>query len=167
MSLSFSFILTPLKPIVQNHHCNYPSNKYHHCNHPSHVEICHAVYMYLDSDAFLLCFGILDLKRHNRVKVRTVNFSLKLLNHFLKWTNGRKDEKKESFDSFLSASLCLLFACPAVVIVISAGGETVRRFLIQAHRNKLTNGDYVFFCFEPYILTEMFGNFDWRRGMSK
>ncbi|XP_067106425.1 atrial natriuretic peptide receptor 1 [Osmerus mordax] len=50
------------------------------------------------------------------------------------------------------------------IIVISAEGETVRRFLIQAHRNKLTNGDYVFFCFEPYILTEMFGNFDWRRG---
>jgi hypothetical protein len=40
----------------------------------------------------------------------------------------------------------------------------VRDFLIEAHRRGLTTGDYVFFCFEPYRLEEMFGNFDWERG---
>nr|XP_046181241.1 atrial natriuretic peptide receptor 1 isoform X2 [Oncorhynchus gorbuscha] len=50
------------------------------------------------------------------------------------------------------------------IIVISARGEVVRDFLIEAHRRGLTTGDYVFFCFEPYRLEEMFGNFDWERG---
>ncbi|KAM9528488.1 atrial natriuretic peptide receptor 1 isoform 2-T2 [Salvelinus alpinus] len=50
------------------------------------------------------------------------------------------------------------------IIVISAHGEVVRDFLVEAHRRGLTTGDYVFFCFEPYRLEEMFGNFDWKRG---
>uniref|UniRef100_A0A8C8G8V0 Protein kinase domain-containing protein n=1 Tax=Oncorhynchus tshawytscha TaxID=74940 RepID=A0A8C8G8V0_ONCTS len=50
------------------------------------------------------------------------------------------------------------------IIVISARGEVVRDFLVEAHRRGLTTGDYVFFCFEPYRLEEMFGNFDWKRG---
>lgn len=54
-------------------------------------------------------------------------------------------------------------SCP-VVIVISARGEVVRDFLVEAHRRGLTTGDYVFFCFEPYRLEEMFGNFDWKKG---
>ncbi|KAK6325016.1 hypothetical protein J4Q44_G00043580 [Coregonus suidteri] len=50
------------------------------------------------------------------------------------------------------------------IIVISARGEVVRGFLIEAHRRGLTTGDYVFFCFEPYRQEEMFGKFDWKRG---
>ncbi|XP_064782114.1 atrial natriuretic peptide receptor 1 isoform X3 [Oncorhynchus masou masou] len=50
------------------------------------------------------------------------------------------------------------------IIVISARGEVVRDFLVEAHRRGLTTGDYIFFCFEPYRLEEMFGNFDWKRG---
>ncbi|XP_031416050.1 atrial natriuretic peptide receptor 1 [Clupea harengus] len=52
----------------------------------------------------------------------------------------------------------------ARIIVISARGDVVRRFLIEAHRKGLTNGDYVFFCFEPYKHEDMFGNFDWEQG---
>ncbi|XP_051982336.1 atrial natriuretic peptide receptor 1-like [Xyrauchen texanus] len=50
------------------------------------------------------------------------------------------------------------------VIVISARGEVVRSLLIEAHKKGLTNGDFVFFCFEPYSLKELFGNFDWKQG---
>ncbi|CAB1328233.1 unnamed protein product [Coregonus sp. 'balchen'] len=45
------------------------------------------------------------------------------------------------------------------IIVISARGEVVRGFLIEAHRRGLTTGDYVFFCFEPYRQEEMYWNF--------
>nr|XP_015199399.1 PREDICTED: atrial natriuretic peptide receptor 1-like [Lepisosteus oculatus] len=50
------------------------------------------------------------------------------------------------------------------IIVISAKGEMVRNFLIEAHNQGLINGEYVFFCFEPYEQKQMFGIFDWRRG---
>ncbi|KAI7811062.1 putative atrial natriuretic peptide receptor 1 [Triplophysa rosa] len=50
------------------------------------------------------------------------------------------------------------------IIVISARGEVVRRLLIEAHKKGLTNGDFVFFCFEPYRLKKLFGNFDWKQG---
>uniref|UniRef100_UPI003AAFE9F1 atrial natriuretic peptide receptor 1 n=1 Tax=Centroberyx gerrardi TaxID=166262 RepID=UPI003AAFE9F1 len=50
------------------------------------------------------------------------------------------------------------------IIFISVRGEAVRKFMIQAHRNGLIKGDYVFFCFEPYQLPEIFGKFDWKRG---
>ncbi|XP_071389998.1 atrial natriuretic peptide receptor 1 [Centroberyx affinis] len=50
------------------------------------------------------------------------------------------------------------------IIFISVRGEAVRKFMIQAHRNGLINGDYVFFCFEPYQLPEIFGKFDWKSG---
>ncbi|KPP60956.1 atrial natriuretic peptide receptor 1-like, partial [Scleropages formosus] len=49
-------------------------------------------------------------------------------------------------------------------IVISARGEAVRRFLIAAHRQGWTNGDFVFFSFEPYKQKEMFGDFTWKKG---
>ncbi|XP_028832930.1 atrial natriuretic peptide receptor 1 [Denticeps clupeoides] len=52
----------------------------------------------------------------------------------------------------------------ARIIVISAQGEVVRRFLIEAKRRGLTKGDYIFFCFEPYEQKHTFGNFDWKQG---
>lgn len=52
------------------------------------------------------------------------------------------------------------------IIVISARGEVVRRLLIEAHKKGLTNGDFVFFCFEPYRLKKLFGNFDWKQGVT-
>ncbi|XP_063074370.1 atrial natriuretic peptide receptor 1 [Engraulis encrasicolus] len=50
------------------------------------------------------------------------------------------------------------------IIVISARGDEVRRFLIEAHKQGLTNGDFVFFTFEPYKHVEVFGNFNWEQG---
>ncbi|KAL2098238.1 hypothetical protein ACEWY4_007445 [Coilia grayii] len=52
----------------------------------------------------------------------------------------------------------------ARIIVISARGDEVRRFLIEAHRQGLTNGEFMFFCFEPYKHKDMFGNFNWEQG---
>lgn len=57
-----------------------------------------------------------------------------------------------------------MFTFPPVVIVISAGAELVRGLLVEAFRQGLINGDFVFFCFEPYRQEEIFGNFDWKRG---
>ncbi|KAJ8407535.1 hypothetical protein AAFF_G00273920 [Aldrovandia affinis] len=50
------------------------------------------------------------------------------------------------------------------IIVISARGEMVRTFMIEAYREGWVNGDFVFFCFEPYVQREMFGDFNWKRG---
>ncbi|XP_017564963.2 atrial natriuretic peptide receptor 1 [Pygocentrus nattereri] len=52
----------------------------------------------------------------------------------------------------------------ARIIVISARGEVVRSLLVEAHKRGLTNGEYVFFCFQPYSHEEMFGIFDWKQG---
>uniref|UniRef100_A0A8C1TMY6 Guanylate cyclase n=1 Tax=Cyprinus carpio TaxID=7962 RepID=A0A8C1TMY6_CYPCA len=50
------------------------------------------------------------------------------------------------------------------IIVISAHGKVVRSLLIEAHKKGLTNGDFVFFCFEPYKQKVLFGSFDWKQG---
>ncbi|KAG7458595.1 hypothetical protein MATL_G00222120 [Megalops atlanticus] len=50
------------------------------------------------------------------------------------------------------------------IIVISARGGTVRKFLIEAYKAGCINGDFVFFCFEPYEQKDMFGDFNWKRG---
>ncbi|XP_039608847.1 atrial natriuretic peptide receptor 1 [Polypterus senegalus] len=50
------------------------------------------------------------------------------------------------------------------IIVIFAEGELVRSFLIEAHKLGLINGEYVFFCFEPYSQKQTFGIFHWKRG---
>ncbi|MBN3311131.1 ANPRA protein, partial [Amia calva] len=50
------------------------------------------------------------------------------------------------------------------IIVISAKGEAVRELLIEAHKQGLINGEFVFFCFEPYEQKVMFGVFHWKRG---
>lgn len=55
------------------------------------------------------------------------------------------------------------FAC--TVIVISAHGKVVRSLLIEAHKKGLTNGDFIFFCFEPYKQKVLFGSFDWKQGV--
>ncbi|XP_073809370.1 atrial natriuretic peptide receptor 1 isoform X2 [Danio rerio] len=54
----------------------------------------------------------------------------------------------------------------ARIIVISAHGKVVRSLLIEAHKKGLTNGDFVFFCFEPYKQKVLFGSFDWEQGDS-
>ncbi|XP_052458767.1 atrial natriuretic peptide receptor 1 isoform X3 [Carassius gibelio] len=50
------------------------------------------------------------------------------------------------------------------IIVISADGKVVRSLLIEAHKKGLTNGDFVFFCFEPYKQKVLFGSFEWKQG---
>ncbi|KAJ8335807.1 hypothetical protein SKAU_G00391490 [Synaphobranchus kaupii] len=52
----------------------------------------------------------------------------------------------------------------ARIIVISARGEMVRTFMIEAYKEGLINGDFVFFCFELFEQRDMFGDFNWRRG---
>ncbi len=49
--------------------------------------------------------------------------------------------------------------------MISAHGKVVRSLLIEAHKKGLTNGDFVFFCFEPYKQKVLFGSFDWKQGV--
>lgn len=51
------------------------------------------------------------------------------------------------------------------IIVISADGKVVRSLLIEAHKKGLTNGDFVFFCFEPYKQKVLFGSFEWKQGV--
>ncbi|XP_043090655.1 atrial natriuretic peptide receptor 1 isoform X2 [Puntigrus tetrazona] len=50
------------------------------------------------------------------------------------------------------------------IIVISAQGKVVRSLLIEAQRKGLTDGDFIFFCFEPYKQKLLFGSFDWKQG---
>ncbi|XP_067259450.1 atrial natriuretic peptide receptor 1 isoform X2 [Chanodichthys erythropterus] len=50
------------------------------------------------------------------------------------------------------------------IIVISAHGKVVRSLLIEAHKKGLTNGDFIFLCFEPYKQKVLFGSFDWKQG---
>lgn len=59
-------------------------------------------------------------------------------------------------------TICV-FAC--TVIVISAHGKVVRSLLIEAHKKGLTNGDFIFLCFEPYKQKVLFGSFDWKQGV--
>lgn len=49
--------------------------------------------------------------------------------------------------------------------MISAHGKVVRSLLIEAHKKGLTDGDFIFFCFEPYKQKVLFGSFDWKQGV--
>lgn len=70
-----------------------------------------------------------------------------------------------ALDDVRGACTCVfLFVSLCAVIVISARGNVVRSFLIEAHRKGLTNGEFVFFCLEPYKHEDAFGSFDWKQG---
>ncbi|XP_077870006.1 atrial natriuretic peptide receptor 1-like [Saccoglossus kowalevskii] len=49
----------------------------------------------------------------------------------------------------------------ARIIIISARGEHVRKFMLHAYDLGLINGDYAFFCIEFFKQTDMFGDFSW------
>ncbi|XP_061102891.1 atrial natriuretic peptide receptor 1 [Conger conger] len=64
----------------------------------------------------------------------------------------------------LSASILREVTAVARIIVISARGEMVRTFMMEAYKEGWINGDYVFFCLELFEQKDMFGNFSWKRG---
>ncbi|KAL7855542.1 hypothetical protein AOLI_G00191460 [Acnodon oligacanthus] len=68
---------------------------------------------------------------------------------------------KSTMESWVITEIAKL----ARIIVISARGEVVRSLLVEAHKRGLTNGEYVFFCFQPYSHEEMFGSYDWKQGI--
>ncbi|XP_077993905.1 atrial natriuretic peptide receptor 1-like [Glandiceps talaboti] len=49
----------------------------------------------------------------------------------------------------------------ARIIFISARGENVRKFMLNAYDLGLTNGDYAFFCIEFFKQKFLFGDFSW------
>ncbi|XP_048851456.1 atrial natriuretic peptide receptor 1 isoform X3 [Brienomyrus brachyistius] len=75
---------------------------------------------------------------------------------------GFRDNNNRDASDF--AKILQQVAAVSRIIVISARGEVVRRFLIEAHKQGRTNGDFAFFSFEPYKEKQMFGDFSWRRG---
>ncbi|XP_035273170.1 atrial natriuretic peptide receptor 1 [Anguilla anguilla] len=66
--------------------------------------------------------------------------------------------------SLSAAAILRQVTAVARIIVISARGEMVRTFMIEAYKEGWINGDFVFFCFELFEQRDMFGDFSWKRG---
>ncbi|KAG5848363.1 hypothetical protein ANANG_G00097690 [Anguilla anguilla] len=66
--------------------------------------------------------------------------------------------------SLSAAEILRQVTAVARIIVISARGEMVRTFMIEAYKEGWINGDFVFFCFELFEQRDMFGDFSWKRG---
>ncbi|XP_036372525.1 atrial natriuretic peptide receptor 1 [Megalops cyprinoides] len=77
---------------------------------------------------------------------------------------GFSDQDENSNGSQAAAQILREVTAVSRIIVISASGGAVRTFLIEAYKAGRTNGDFVFFCFEPYEQKDMFGDFNWKRG---
>ncbi|XP_055338620.1 atrial natriuretic peptide receptor 1-like [Paramacrobiotus metropolitanus] len=54
----------------------------------------------------------------------------------------------------------------ARVVVIIAHGSRIRPIMLAASDAQMTNGDYVYFAFEPFRSPEMVGNITWRSDSS-